>query len=101
MVVVRFAGVTPCSGCLGWVCSGLLLGSVDVWPLFVSALVFCICVTLGGWWELGNYCNSFPPPPYLVIRYVFLLIKKKKILLSMSRAAVFFATKVMQTAKKR
>ena len=24
---------------------------------------FVYVCRLGGWWELGNYCNFFPPPP--------------------------------------
>ena len=71
MVFVRFAGVPPCSGCFGWVCSGLLLGFVKVWLYSCSALVLLyMCDVIGGWWELGNYCNSFPPPPNFVTRYV-------------------------------
>ena len=58
--------------------AGALVGFALVYCLDLSMcghcsclpVFFCICVTLGGWWELGNYCNSFPPPPNLVIRYV-------------------------------
>ena len=58
-------------GCSGWVCSGLLLGFVKVWLCSGSALVLLyMCDGIGGWWGLGNYCNSFPPPPNFVTRYV-------------------------------
>ena len=53
-----------------WVCRCVAI--VRVCPCFLY-----MCDVIGGWWELGNYYNSFPPPPCLAMRYDFLLIKKK------------------------
>ena len=82
-------GASLCAGALSGVVMFCCVGLSIHFLVRTSPCFLYMCNVVGGWWEHGNYCNSFPPPLNPVNTLRLLMIKKKKITATFITNAIY------------